>query len=92
MGLTALLRESAMVNQEKLKILLTLFLSGGDYQTGRFNEGNKDLNRDFPTWREVNSTAEYLYLDREPETKVGTTQKIILDNKMTEGHDGLDII
>ena len=24
--------------------------SGGDYQTGRYNEGNKDLNRDFPTW------------------------------------------
>ena len=24
--------------------------SGGDYETGRYNEGNKDLNRDFPTW------------------------------------------
>ena len=25
--------------------------SGADYKTGRFNEGNRDLNRDFPTVR-----------------------------------------
>ena len=81
MGLTALLRESAMVNQEKLKILLTLFLSGGDYQTGRFNEGNKDLNRDFPTWREVNSTADHIFVNRQPETKVGIKQKILIDKR-----------
>ena len=23
--------------------------SGADYKTGRYNEGNRDLNRDFPT-------------------------------------------
>ena len=25
---------------------------GGDYLTGRYNEGFKDLNRDFPTWKD----------------------------------------
>ena len=32
--------------------MIILFV-GGDYATGRYNEGNVDLNRDFPTWRET---------------------------------------
>ena len=28
--------------------------NGGNYKTGRYNEGNKDLNRDFPTWNDWN--------------------------------------
>jgi len=43
--------------------------SGADYKTGRYNEGNRDLNRDFPTWADVNKTREELYEDRQPETK-----------------------
>jgi len=43
--------------------------SGADYKTGRFNEGDRDLNRDFPTWRDINSTIDYMYLNRQPETK-----------------------
>jgi len=42
---------------------------GGDYKTGRFNEGNVDLNRDFPTWRDVNSTTSNIYFGRQPETQ-----------------------
>ena len=49
---------------------LLLFIKGGDYETGRFNEGDRDLNRDFPTWRDINSTIDYMYLNRQPETKV----------------------
>merc|ERR1712223_813979 len=30
---------------------------GGDYLAGRLNEGNQDLNRDFPTWQDY-ETAE----------------------------------
>lgn len=43
--------------------------SGGDYKTGRYNEGERDLNRDFPTWRQVNQTRESLYSGRQPETQ-----------------------
>jgi carboxypeptidase D len=43
--------------------------SGADYHTGRFNEGNRDLNRDFPTWRDINSSIENLYEERQPETQ-----------------------
>jgi len=43
---------------------------GADYETGRFNEGNKDLNRDFPTWREINRNTSSIYQNRQPETKV----------------------
>ena len=42
---------------------------GGDYKTGRYNEGERDLNRDFPTWRQVNQTRESLYSGRQPETQ-----------------------
>ena len=42
---------------------------GGDYSTGRYNEGERDLNRDFPTWRQVNQTRESLYSGRQPETQ-----------------------
>lgn len=43
--------------------------SGGDYKTGRYNEGERDLNRDFPTWREVNSSTGALFAGRQPETR-----------------------
>ena len=43
--------------------------SGADYKTGRYNEGNIDLNRNFPTWADVNKTTEELYEGREPETR-----------------------
>lgn len=43
--------------------------SGANYKTGRYNEGNKDLNRDFPTWREINSSKENLFANRQPETQ-----------------------
>lgn len=43
--------------------------SGADYKTGRYNEGNKDLNRDFPTWRDINKTTEEIFIDRQPETQ-----------------------
>ena len=45
--------------------------SGADYKTGRFNEGNRDLNRDFPTVRskafiwENPSKRVFLYLWRD---------------------------
>ena len=48
---------------------LVVFPSGGDYETGRYNEGFKDLNRDFPTWRQENLTREALFRGRQPETK-----------------------
>lgn len=43
--------------------------SGADFKTGRFNEGDRDLNRDFPTWRNINNTIENLFLKRQPETQ-----------------------
>ena len=47
---------------------------GGDYLAGRYNEGFKDLNRDFPTWQdkerqESNATFD-IYQTREVETKL----------------------
>jgi len=43
--------------------------SGADYKAGRFNEGDTDLNRDFPTWRDINSTRENMFHKRQPETQ-----------------------
>ena len=47
---------------------------GGDYLAGRFNEGNKDLNRDFPTWKDYKSTERNKTFDifnyRQVETKL----------------------
>merc|ERR1712200_255110 len=43
--------------------------TGGDYATGRYNEGNVDLNRDFPTWRETNQTYAEYSRGKQPETK-----------------------
>ncbi|XP_023336204.1 carboxypeptidase D [Eurytemora carolleeae] len=42
---------------------------GGDYKTGRYNEGRKDLNRDFPTWRDTNKSLNQNMKGRQPETK-----------------------
>jgi len=47
--------------------------SGADYRTGRYNEGRADLNRDFPTWRDVNETMDSLYANRQPETQAMMT-------------------
>ena len=47
-----------------------LLCTGADFKTGRFNEGDRDLNRDFPTWRNINNTIENLFLKRQPETQV----------------------
>jgi hypothetical protein len=46
---------------------------GEDYAAGRFNEGQKDLNRDFPTWRQLDSNSSDLEAGRQPETIVGTS-------------------
>jgi hypothetical protein len=47
---------------------------GGDYLAGRLNEGNQDLNRDFPTWKDKESLEENtdfdIYERREVETKL----------------------
>jgi len=43
--------------------------SGADYATGRFNEENIDLNRNFPTWADVNKTREELFAGRQVETQ-----------------------
>ena len=43
---------------------------GGDYKTGRYNEGGKDLNRDFPTWRDTSKSLNQNMKGRQPETKV----------------------
>ena len=47
-----------------------LIFQGDDYKSGRLNEGKVDINRDFPTWRDVNSSRDDLFRDRQPETKV----------------------
>jgi len=51
---------------------------GGSYATGRYNEGRKDLNRDFPTWRDFqelnnnnnNDDKSFLFERRQKETKL----------------------
>ena len=48
---------------------------GGDYAAGRFNEGNQDLNRNFPTWKDYERLKENasnidIYEGREVETKL----------------------
>jgi len=63
--------------------------SGGDYETGRYNEGSQDLNRDFPTWRQENLTREALFRGRQPETKA--MMKLILEQPWVLSanfHDG----
>lgn len=41
---------------------------GGNYSAGRYNEGRKDLNRDFPTWRELGQSQSKLKRNRQRET------------------------
>jgi hypothetical protein len=71
MGLTVGRRDLVQVNLQlvRQRTLLIIF-TGADYETGRFNEGDRDLNRDFPTWRDINSTRENIFLKRQPETQV----------------------
>ena len=71
-----------------LAVLLVNHL-GGDYETGRYNEGSQDLNRDFPTWRQENLTREALFRGRQPETKA--MMKLILEEPWVLSanfHDG----
>ena len=46
---------------------------GGDYNAGRFNEGYKDLNRDFPTWKDKKRKDNFsnfdIYKRRQKETR-----------------------
>ena len=42
---------------------------GGDYTAGRLNEGYKDLNRDFPTWKDKEISSNDIYKQRQTETK-----------------------
>ena len=47
---------------------------GGNYATGRYNEGHRDLNRDFPTWRDFNAIGNNpnhdIFRERQQETKL----------------------
>ena len=67
-------QEGACSGNQKLKKISQewqqLWFTGANYKTGRFNEGNRDLNRDFPTWRDINSSIEDLFVNRQPETQV----------------------
>ena len=47
-----------------------LFSLGENYVAGRYNEGKRDLNRDFPTWIELDANKSNLDVGRQPETKV----------------------
>ena len=63
--------------------------SGANYKTGRYNEGNVDLNRNFPTWADVNMTRQQLFEGREPETQA--MMKLILEHPWVLSanfHDG----
>ena len=57
-------------NLNSLGTNLIFVFAGEDFKSGRLNERKKDINRDFPTWRDVNSSRDDLYDDRQPETKV----------------------
>ena len=47
---------------------------GGNYETGRYNEGKKDLNRDFPTVvdrvQQIMDPSYDIFEGRQPETKL----------------------
>ena len=43
---------------------------GENFRSGRLNNNKKDLNRDFPTWKDVGQSTERLLTGRQPETKV----------------------
>ena len=41
----------------------------GNYNPGRRNQNNVDLNRNFPTWKDLNKPMDELYERVEPETR-----------------------
>jgi hypothetical protein len=55
----------------------TLFSSGENYKAGRYNEGNRDLNRDFPNWMELDANKSNLDVGRQPETKVSAFKRVV---------------
>ena len=59
---------------------MSFLFAGGDYKTGRYNEGNKDLNRNFPTWMDLGKNISELKKDREPETKVGSIRLVSIQS------------
>jgi carboxypeptidase D len=63
--------------------------SGHGPNSGRHNDHGMDLNRDFPTWDNLNATREQLLQPRQPETKA--VMKWIMDNPFVLSinfHDG----
>ena len=64
-----------------------------DYGDGRTNEGSEDLNRDFPTWQQENSSRETLFRGRQPETEA--MMKLILEHPWVLSanfHDGAVVL
>ena len=70
MVLTELRRESVVVRSNSLHRINTKHCSGENFRSGRLNNKKKDLNRDFPTWKDVGQSIERLLTGRQPETKV----------------------
>jgi len=60
---------------------------------GRTNSNGADLNRNFPTWRELHLREDQLFLDRQPETRA--LMRWILDNPFVLSinfHDGSVVV
>ena len=43
---------------------------GENFKSGRLNDDKKDINRDFPTWKDIKKSRKEIYTNRQPETKV----------------------
>lgn len=72
--------------------------SGGGYSSGRHNEGFQDLNRDFPTWKDMEilrhgNASHDIYESRQEETKL--MMRWILDHPFVLSasfHDGAVVV
>ena len=72
--------------------------SGEGYSSGRRNEGWKDLNRDFPTWKDMQilrlgNASHDIYKSRQQETKL--MMQWVLDNPFVLSasfHDGAVVV